>query len=72
MIEHIKKWALEKLLRDIVKKLKVPNQYILAFWHEHKEEIVTKIVKVVEKTIIECIMKAVKEKSGTDNGQINN
>lgn len=71
MIEHIKKWALEKLLSDIVKKIKVPNQDILAFWHEHKEEIVTKIVKVVEKTIIECIMKAVKEK-GANNGQINN
>lgn len=71
MIEHIKKWALEKLLSDIVKKIKVPNQDILAFWHEHKEEIVTKIVKVVEKTIIECIMKAVKDK-GANNGQINN
>ena len=71
MIEFIKKWALEKLLRDIVKKIKVPNQDILAFWHEHKEEIVTKIIKVVEKTIIECIMKAVKDK-GANNGQINN
>lgn len=71
MIEHIKKWALEKLLRDIVKKIKVPNQDISVFWHEHKEEIVTKIVKVVEKTIIECIMKAVKDK-GANNGQINN
>ena len=71
MIEHIKKWALEKLLSDIVKKIKVPNQDILAFWHEHKEEIVTKIIKVVEKTIIECIMKAVKDK-GANNGQINN
>lgn len=71
MIEFIKKWALEKLLRDIVKNIKVPNQDISAFWHEHKEEIVTKIVKVVEKTIIECIMKAVKDK-GANNGQINN
>ena len=71
MIEHIKKWALEKLLSDIVKKIKVPNQDILAFWREHKEEIVTKIVKVIEKTIIECIMKAVKDK-GANNGQINN
>lgn len=71
MIEHIKKWALEKLLSDIVKKIKVPNQDILAFWHEHKEEIVTKIIKVVEKTIIECIIKAVKDK-GANNGQINN
>lgn len=71
MIEHIKKWALEKMLRDIVQKIKVPNQDISTFWHEHKEEIVTKIVKVVEKTIIECIMKAVKDK-GANNGQINN
>lgn len=31
MIERIKKWALEKMLSDIVKKIKVPNQDILAF-----------------------------------------
>lgn len=71
MIEHIKKWALEKLLSDIVKKIKVPNRDIIELWHLNKEEIVTKIIKVIEKTVIECIMKAVKEKSGANNGQIN-
>lgn len=76
MIEHIKKWALEKLLSDFVKKINIPNRDITAIWKLNKEEIVTKIVQSIEKIIIDCIMKSLKDSkieiTGERNGQSNN
>ena len=62
MLEFIEKWALQRLLKKYVDKIKAPKLWIAEIWEAKKDIILEKITKSIEKIIKDVIEKSLEGK----------
>lgn len=65
MFEFIEKWALKRILKRQIEKVKAPKFWLLGIWKKNKDKILDEIINAIENIIDKMLTKAL-EKENVD------
>ena len=68
MFEFIEKWALKRILKRQIEKVKAPKVWLLDVWKKNKDKIHDEIINAIENIIDKTLTDAL-EKENVDMGK---